>query len=100
MSKQEKANELRRQYMSGEITFDEHYLQLAELCGVDYNRIPFNNSTVKAALTEGDVHLNTLPLNAWDRCHPVLTEIASSLSDTVCVLKTLARKRANETTAS
>ena len=56
---------------------------------------------VREALSEGDVHLHTIPLFMWDRQHDLVRPLAERrtgkvwpLSYTVCAWKEAARQRA------
>ena len=86
--------EQRARYMNGELTHKEYYTWLAGFIGASQNLVPF---TAKAIAESTDDHLNDLPLHIWDavdgRVRPLAYNkgLIWSLSDTVCVLKTLAR---------
>lgn len=86
-------------YMSGQITFAEFYLWLGEFIGVRAKQLPVSLDRIRASTDE---HLNDIPLNMWDRQDHVVRQrayakgLAWSQSDTVCVLKALARKLASE----
>ena len=87
----------RARYMDGEITFQAYYEWLADYIGATFAMVPFPLERIKASKDE---HLNDLPLRAWDRQDSAVRTLAYrkglswSLNDTVCVLKTLARKEA------
>ena len=56
--------------------------------------IPFTQKMVKRALSEGDIHLNTLPLAKWDGRAPLVGwtlnkdgKLYSTLAEQVCLLK-------------
>lgn len=88
--------EMREKYLEDEITHSEYYLWLAKQYGIGYQHIPyqFTNERVKTALKDGDSHLNTLELAIWDKAISIPNGL--SLSDCVCMLKELARKRAED----
>lgn len=83
-----------------QVHFDK-YEALAQRIGVVAlcELIPFTVEKVKAALNRQDLALNSLPLGRWDSQHPLIYRLAYdalvdggwSLSDTVCLLKHVAR---------
>jgi hypothetical protein len=93
----ERVREMRGRYLEKEISHDEYYLWLADQIGVTFALVPFPKETIKAELKK-DRCLNGTPLRAWDAKHPVVAYYAAglvwSLSDTVCVLKAVARREA------
>lgn len=107
-------NESRRAaYLRGDLSHHDYYGLLVELFGEESLRrlLPGDRSPDEwAHLLAEDRHLNVVPLGEWDRMHgavlriPVdrdaLIAIAGtggwSLSDTVCVLKTTARRYAEQ----
>ncbi len=90
----------RADYMANRISHQEYYCWLADFIGLPDGLIPFSNAQVAASK---DAHLNDLPLHAWDNRHNAVVlyagskGLAWSLSDTVCCLKTIARRRAGAT---
>jgi hypothetical protein len=105
----------RARYMRGDITFHEYYGLLVELLGEDALRrsLPINRTPAQwLELIAADKHLNNVSLKRWDQCHKhvlallrhvsrdALTAINGtsgwSLSDSVCVLKTTARRYADQ----
>jgi hypothetical protein len=103
----------RDRYMRHEITFADYYGQLVELLGEESLRamLPLQTSPEKwRALLAEDEHLNNVPLHRWDACHELVLYLVRrvdtdarvaitgskgwSLSDSVCVLKTAARRYA------
>ena len=97
MTRQEQATNERNRYMAGEITHAEYYLWLSDFIGLTDGLIPASNERVKASKDE---HLNDIPLQSWDNMHDLVRQraggLAWSLSDTVCCLKAMARRRAAE----
>lgn len=89
----------RSRYLNHEITFDEYYLWLAEFIGVTALMVPVSIERIREST---DPHLNDITLATWDRQDYVVRGLAGrrglawSLSDTVCVLKAVARKAAAE----
>jgi hypothetical protein len=86
--------------MNHEVSHQDYYLELAQLSHLPSWGIPMN--LVKTALAGGDKHLNTIPLDLWDRL-AIMNQSAVanankkrdgkcvwSLSDGVCALKALA----------
>lgn len=96
-NKQETVSAQRERYLARELTHQEYYEWLSAFIGIGYGLIPFSSSQVNASKDE---HLNDLPLSAWDRMDHSVRQFATglswSLSDTVCCLKALARKRRRE----
>jgi len=97
---QEQYNEKRKQYMANEISHDEFYLWLADSIHVSVNDLPFSLDQVR---NSKDAHLNDLPLPRWDRQDSIVRHKAVragmrawSLCDTVCVLKTFAKRESAE----
>jgi len=93
-TKQEIVTEKRAEYMAGKMTHQAYYEWLSDFIGIGYSLIPFTAEKVAAST---DQHLNDLPLANWDRMDYAVrrhaTGLSWSLSDTVCCLKALARKR-------
>jgi hypothetical protein len=89
----------RDRYMNKEISHEEYYCWLSDFIGLPESLIPASNETVKKST---DPHLNDIPLHCWDHMDPVVRQYATakklpwSLSDTVCCLKAMARRRANK----
>lgn len=81
-------------YMDNKISHREYYLWLADFIGATIKMVPFTDKEIAASK---DKHLNDLPLRIWDNQDYVIRQLAYnkglawSLSDTVCVLKALAR---------
>lgn len=99
MTLQQQHDAKRKQYMANEISHEEFYLWLADSIGIGIQAVPFSIEKLK---TSKDPHFNDLPLITWDRMDGVVRSQAVrhgmrawSLSDTVCVLKNVARKAVN-----
>jgi hypothetical protein len=109
------SNITRARYMAREISHHDYYGALAELLGEDSLRyvLPGNRSPAEwATLLAEDEHLNNVSLRHWDACHPYVSSRMAradraalkaitgsdgwSMSDSVCVLKTTARRYALE----
>jgi len=92
---QETVMEKRSLYMATpqQMSHQEYYLWLGEFIGATERHLP--RVDVKAST---DDSFNDIPLMLWDRRDPIIRLLASakglawSLSDTVCVLKAIARK--------
>lgn len=86
----------RQRYMDGQITHDEYYIWLSDWIGLRDNLIPATSTEVRASK---DPHLNDVQLSRWDqmdyavRQHANTKGIPWSLSDTVCCLKAMAKRR-------
>ncbi len=100
MNLQEQFDAKRRQYMANEISHKEFYLWVADSIAVNRNDLPFSIERIQAST---DPHLNDLPLAKWDRCDPIIRSKAThagirawSLSNTVSVLKSYARREAGK----
>jgi hypothetical protein len=96
MKLQELHDEKRKQYLAHEISHSEFYLWLAGEIGVNSRMIPVDAEHLAKSTDE---HLNDIPLALWDRQDPIIRSMAGrhgmrawSLSDTVCVLKAVAKK--------
>ena len=94
----ERMKDARRAYMDGALTFADYYCWLADEIGGLERVVPFSVERIRAS---HDEHLNDLPLIVWDSQNHVVQRAAFqagakawSLSDTVCVLKALARRQA------
>ena len=58
----------RADYMAHRVSHADYYRALAKTAGVSYsNADPAFLRRVKAALSSGDEHLNSIPLRVWDR---------------------------------
>jgi hypothetical protein len=107
------AQSQRARYMRHEITHHEYYGLLVDLLGEESLRatLPLQTTPEKwRALIAEDEHLNNVSLRKWDQLDPYVrglvrqTDAAErvaitgsngwSLSDSVCVLKTAARRYA------
>lgn len=112
----------RSDYMSGKATHEEYYRALAEVIGVPGLRQIVGYIATPEVLAQrlaSDEHLNNIYLQKWDNCHPSVLgmvrhngkavmdvswcgtplrpgTICWSLSESVCVLKTVARDVARE----
>lgn len=91
--RQIKADMERERYMRHEISHHEYFCWLADFVGATDSMIPFTEAEVAAS--QDPEHLNDLPLPRWDKADPLIRSrtIAWSLSDTVCCLKAMARRR-------
>jgi len=95
MTSQEEVNEQRKLYMVGKITHQAYYLWLAEFIGAGERYLPVPKERI---LQSTDEHFNDIPLRLWDLQDSLVRplayskKLAWSLSDTVCVLKAIARK--------
>jgi hypothetical protein len=97
---QEQYDEHRRAYLTGKITHSQFYLWLADAIDLGVGAVPF---TIERIRRSNDEYLNDLPLHIWDRQDPIVRRKAArsgikawSLSDTVCVLKAIARREAGK----
>lgn len=86
---------LRKEYMDGKITHQDYYMKIAEMIGVSKRHLPVSEERIKKSTDE---HLNDIPLIEWDNMHPIIHSRANraglkcwSLSETVCVLKAVAK---------
>lgn len=116
----------RNDYMSGKVDHHTYYLAVADAMGrervariVRYIATP---EQIRGAL-ETDQHLNNIPLRKWDACHASVLQLVRengpavmaiswsgqplkphtvcwSLSESVCVLKAVAREMAKETVSN
>lgn len=103
MTLQEQHDAKRKQYMANEITHAEFYLWLADAIGIAVGNLPVSLDRIRAS---HDEHLNDILLHLWDKCDPIVRRKAVragmqawSLSDTVCVLKSYARREASKVAA-
>lgn len=90
--------------MDGAITHQEYYSSLAKRANVVVNDSIVKR--VKVALSNGDEHLNTIPLHEWDNMccmdrhnYSLLDELnrrgdTLSLSTGVCMRKAIAKEQA------
>lgn len=96
--------------MAGEITHDEYYLMLGDAIRVTPSMLPRYTKEQYREYLAADKHLNNVRLPEWDakdyivrqKFHenmkaamPITGSNGWSLSDTVCVLKCLARRWAH-----
>ena len=57
----------RSDYMAGRVSFEEFYRSVAKAAGISYsNADSAFLARVRQALTDGDEHLNSIPLHIWD----------------------------------
>lgn len=94
----------RADYFAGTMTHQAYYMRIAESIGLRglvavVEGIEPDRAKLRAYL-EGDRHLNNIPLDTWDRRHGTVTRMAHrcatpwrvwTLSDSVCILKAVAR---------
>lgn len=96
MNKQETINSKRGEYLDGKISHHEYYCWLSDFVGLPKGIIPFSNDEVLNS--KDKEHLNDLPLYRWDNMDGIVRTYVGglfwSLSDTVCCLKAMARRRA------
>ncbi len=96
-TKKEEMAAQRARYMAGELTHEQYYLWLSDWIGIPDSFIPFSNEQVQRST---DPHLNDLPLGKWDEADFLVRQLATglpwALSDTVCCLKAMARRRAGK----
>lgn len=95
----------RTEYMNGEITHEIYYQSIADTAGIDW-RTCSEIGRIRQALSNGDQHLNTIPLAWWDykASDPIIIARLRramklhgdfySLTGAVCVLKQAAKKAA------
>lgn len=96
----------RADYMNGTVDFATYYRAVAKTAGISYAHAePAFLARVKAALANGDEHLNTLPLSLWDKRGEGLIGIGKafkahgdndSLAGRVCILKQAAKDAVQE----
>lgn len=83
----------RARYMDREITHAEYYEWLADAIGVTTANLPVSLDRIRASTDE---YLNDIPLHRWDAMDFTVRHyargLAWSLSDTVCMLKAVARR--------
>lgn len=97
---QDSHDDQRRRYMTHEITHAEFYCWLADRIGVKVSDLPVSLERIAKST---DPHLNDIPLKLWDNCDFTVrtkSQFAGmrswSLSDTVCCLKSFARREAQK----
>lgn len=84
----------RKEYMDGKITHEQFYTWLASFIGVTKAQLPVSQERIN---NSKDKYLNDIPLKLWDNQDFIVRRMAYnkglvwSLSDTVCVLKTIAK---------
>ncbi|MGE3483472.1 MAG: hypothetical protein AB7L09_01950 [Nitrospira sp.] len=93
----------RKQYMDGECTHDDYYLEIAREAGISYAKSDML-PRVKACLARGDEHLNDIPLREWDaRGRAIVRHVQAPMkargdyvtpAGLVCVVKAAARHAA------
>ena len=93
----------RPEYLFGNITHQDYYETIGECLNISQQDLPCSLETVRLALDNGDVHLNTIPLWKWDERDCLVRirvgpqhhrDFSWSLSDSVCTLKAAAKKLA------
>lgn len=92
----------RKDYLDGKVSHHEYYLAVAKTCGVSYELAdPVFLARVKKALDDGDIHLNSIPLQVWDRRGAGIVGLQKafrehggydSLAGRVCLLKAVAKE--------
>ena len=55
----------RKDYMDGKVTHEQFYSSVAAEAGLDMSKASIT-AKAKIALSNGDTHLNTIPLRVWD----------------------------------
>ena len=99
------ASPTRADYLAKRCTHEEYYRAVNADGGVVYRDNPVPLADIKAALEAGDEHLNTIPLQKWDRAVDRLVSYTLSkafkargdyatLAGLVCSLKQAARDAA------
>lgn len=95
MENKELMQQQRKRYMNGDLSHEQYYLWLAGFIGANKTHLPVSLDRIRQSRDE---HLNDIQLGLWDRRDPMLRSLAYakrlpwSLSDTVCVLKAIARR--------
>lgn len=96
----------RAQYVSHEVSHQDYYKDMADYCGVgNFDKALLTR--VNQALSEGDRHLNTIPLAEWDAMvHGLQGSVRRkvkeydgyglTLATGVCMLKAKARHEAQQ----
>ena len=86
---------------------NKYYSTVVEYIGYEkvLKILPFKWAEICRALAGGDVHLNTLPINKWDRQTASVRRLlyqkgidTSSISNCVCMLKECGRMSTKTTT--
>ena len=86
---------------------NEYYSNVVNYVGCEevLKILPFKWAEICRAIASGDVHLNTLPINKWDRQATLVRGLlynkgidTSSISNCVCILKECARMSTKTTT--
>ncbi len=99
MANKEKLQAQRQHYLDGKIDHQTYYLWLADWIGVALHHLPVPIETIKRSK---DPHLNDIRLGKWDARDVYVRPLAYakglpwSLSDTVCCLKAVARRAAQQ----
>ncbi len=100
MTNQEIIDRKRAQYLSGAVSHEEYYLWLADSLGIGAWALPVSIETLRKST---DPHFNDITLWTWDKQHETVRRAAGaggarswSLSDTVCVLKAIARREVSK----
>jgi hypothetical protein len=103
---QETIQNERAKYIKGELTYNQYYTWLAKYLHIPESLIPVSDHTLIES--KDPENFNDITLATWDRQHNILLasilapggggSISWSLSDSVCVLKTLAYNRRNRLT--
>jgi hypothetical protein len=90
----------RKEYMDNKISHHDYYIWLANLIGANKSYIPVSKETL---FKSTDKYFNDIPMKLWDDKHPLILQLIRSKhiqywsnSDTVCVLKALARDLINQ----
>lgn len=95
---QKNVDKKRQAYLNGEISHSDYYLWLSDFLEIPGSLIPFRRDELFAST---DPHMNDLSLIRWDSQHAYVSRYAYSkirvwsLSETVCVLKAMARQMIN-----
>ena len=93
----------RKRYMDGELTHSQYYGEIADVLGRKKleSIVPCVSVSLLRDSLAADEHLNNIPLQLWDRLDPMVRSMSAragfpswSLSDTVCVMKEVARSMA------
>lgn len=57
----------RSDYMTGKISFQQYYEEIAKVLGVTWDNIPVGSQAISVLLLDrGDENLNEVPLHLWD----------------------------------
>ncbi len=88
MATQDQVTQTRKAYMAGFLTHHEYYSWLAYEVGFTQSRLAYMAARIKQSTDE---HFNDIPLRQWDALHFHPPGLAWSLSDSVCVAKSVAR---------